>query len=271
MIPNELCHYTTRETALEKILFNKQIKLGRLGSTNDPKEAKARSHLLISDVTDKVHKQINSISKTAEKVSKDEWKVFCLTKSLPINLENTRKNVYLSFFAHGYSRPRMWAQYGENHSGVCLIFDGECLSKKLEGLKDKSHTLFHGSVSYDSYNKTISKPLDFSDIKDLGKLTAIRKHYFDNYEYFFLSKHPDWRDETEYRWLVHNSGKKKDEFINIEGALVAVLVGVDFPKVYEIVLRELCKELNVSAGKMAWINGFPMPNFGSIYNPNPQL
>lgn len=267
MIPKELCHYTKRETALEKILFNKQIKLGKLGSTNDPKESKTRSFMLASDVTDRTHKHMNSLSKYAEKVSKNEWKVFCLTKSLPISLENTRKDVYLSFFAHGYSRPRMWAQYGENHSGVCFIFDGEQLAKNLESLKDKNHLIYHGSVSYDNLYSTTTNPVDFSDVKKLGPLEAIRKHYRDNYEYYFLSKHPDWRDETEYRWLIHSTAKKTDEFVNIEGALVAVLVGTDFPQVYETTLRELCKDLKVSAGKMGWINGIPMPQFGSIYNP----
>jgi len=268
MIPKELCHYTKRETALEKILFNKQIKLGRLGLTNDPKESKTRSHVIPSGSGYKLHTQFKNINTAVEKVSKDEWKVFCLAKSLPINLENTRENVYRGLFAPGYSRPRMWAQYGENHSGVCLIFDGERLSKNIESLKDKNKIVIHGPVSYDNYDKSISNHLDLSDIKNLGPLRAVRKYYYDNYEYFFLTKHPDWRDETEYRWLIHDTGKKKDEFVSIEGALAAILVGIDFPPVYEITLKELCKGLNISAGKMEWINGFPMPQFGSIYNPN---
>jgi len=269
MIPDELCHYTKRETALEKILFNKTIRLGKLGLTNDPKETKARSIQVLSDVADRAHKDINKIAKYAEKVTKDEWRVFCLTKSLPPIAEKTRKDIYLNFFLPGYNRPRMWAQYGENHSGVCLIFNGKQLSERFEKLKDKRHAIFHGSVSYENYDITPSKSLDFSDVKSTNPLSAIRRHYLDYYEYYFLSKHPDWRDETEYRWLVHSStNNKKDEFINIEGALTAVLVGEDFPSVYSSTLSELSKKLKVSAGHIEWVNGFPYPQFGSIYNPD---
>jgi hypothetical protein len=91
MIPDELCHYTRRETALEKILFNKLIRIGKLGLTNDPKETKARSIQILSDVADRAHKDINKIAKYAEKVTKDELRVFCLRerfKSSRIRLGN---------------------------------------------------------------------------------------------------------------------------------------------------------------------------------------
>jgi hypothetical protein len=163
----------------------------------------------------------------------------------------------------------MWAQYGENHAGVCLIFNGKRLSEKFEKLKDKRYTVFHGSVTYENYDITPSKNLEFSNVKATDPLSAIRRHYLDYYDYYFLSKHRDWRDETEYRWLIHSSTyNKKDEFINIEGALIAVLVGDDFPQVYASTLKELCQKLKVSAGHIEWVNGFPYPQFGSIYDPN---
>jgi hypothetical protein len=165
MMPNELCHYTKRETALEKILLNKTIRLGKLGLTNDPKETKTKSIQVLSDVSDRGHIDYRKIAKYAEMVTKNEWKVFCLTKSLPPVPERTRQDIYLNYFSNGYNRPRMWAQYGENHSGVCLVFDGNRLSEKFESLKDKKHTVFHGSVSYDSHDITPSKRFDFSEQK----------------------------------------------------------------------------------------------------------
>jgi len=39
-IPTEVCHYTSKETAMEHILESKKIRLGRLGFTNDPRESK---------------------------------------------------------------------------------------------------------------------------------------------------------------------------------------------------------------------------------------
>ena len=40
VIPTEVCHYTSKETAMEHILESKKIRLGRLGLTNDPRESK---------------------------------------------------------------------------------------------------------------------------------------------------------------------------------------------------------------------------------------
>jgi hypothetical protein len=40
MIPKEVFHYTTTKIALEKILFEKQLRIGQLKYTNDPKESK---------------------------------------------------------------------------------------------------------------------------------------------------------------------------------------------------------------------------------------
>jgi hypothetical protein len=40
--PKEVCHYTSRDTALKYILHNKEILLGNLSETNDPRETKTR-------------------------------------------------------------------------------------------------------------------------------------------------------------------------------------------------------------------------------------
>ena len=264
-IPKELCHYTKRDTALEKILFNKQLKLGRLGLTNDPKETKSRTISVISD-SEKQY-SIFDIAHRAERVMKEEWRVLCLTKHLRTRKGHSDRNHYLNFFAPGYCRPRMWAQYAENHSGVCLIFDGRRLETEIDSKKGKGYKVFCGAVSYYNYDSVTSKSIDFFDIETLGLLNGIRKHYYNFYKHYFLSKYPDWRDESEYRWLIHSPRKKADEFISIKGTLVAVLVGADFSKAYESLLKDLCKNLNVSAGRMCWKNGVPIAQFGSIYDP----
>ena len=38
----------------------------------------------------------------------------------------------------GWARSRMWAQYADNHKGVCLIFDKLCLEKEFKGSFEKS-------------------------------------------------------------------------------------------------------------------------------------
>jgi len=270
MIPKELCHYTKKDVALEKILFGKKIKLGLIGLTNDPKEGNQNKPVIMfSNISHQREFNPWEFSDETEKISKDEWKVLCLTKHLQgRTTNNTLKNVVSSRFRHGYSRPRMWAQYAENHTGLCIIFYGNKLNANINSaLKDREQCqIFHGEVTYRNYNSVESKWLDYSDIIKYGLTNGIRKHYSDNYQHYFLSKFPDWQGESEYRWLIH-SPTKEPELISIEGTMKAVLVGSEFPKVYEPAIKKICKELNVSAGRMHWNNGMPDPNFLEIYDP----
>lgn len=265
MIPKELCHYTKRETALEKILFGRKIKFSQLGLTNDPKETKFQTRGIADSLTDEP--PYNDIANAAERIQKEEWKVLCLTKHLPKRkITDPIKKDFMYPFLPGYSRPKMWAQYAENHSGVCLIFNGDQLLQNIEKSLGDSCRILHGSVSYKNYGVVTTKFIDFSDIKTLGLTEGIRKHFLDHYKDYFLSKYLDWQNESEYRWLVH-SPTNSPEYVTIEGALTAVLVGIDFPKVYIPALVEVCKGLNISAGEMEWTDGRPRAYFGSIYNP----
>ena len=42
--------------------------------------------------------------------------------------------------------PRMWAQYGENHKGVCFIFDKAKLIKKITKELNNHYFIKHGKI-----------------------------------------------------------------------------------------------------------------------------
>jgi ribosomal protein S12 methylthiotransferase accessory factor YcaO len=44
-------------------------------------------------------------------------------------------------------------------------------------------------------------------------------------------------------------------------------VGDNFPKENEQSLIELCKELGIPIGKISWLNGIPIAQRASIYDP----
>lgn len=270
MIPKELCHYTKRDTALEKILFGKQIRLGQLGSTNDPKESKWSSLGIIPLDDEDAMKSLGNRDKIideAQRIYREEWKVLCMTKHLPKSkYKRVIKNYVVSKFRYGYCRPKMWAQYAENHAGVCIIFDGDKLHQRIQiTLKDR-FKIFQGSVTYKNYGAAFDKNIDKTYITKYGVTNGIRNFFFENFHDYFLTKYPDWESESEYRWLIHNPDNSP-EFVNIEGTIKSIMVGSDFPKVYEPSLRELCIELKVPAGRILWTNGIPNPVFGDIYKP----
>ena len=125
-IPKQLFHYTTREAALEYILPTRRIRLGLVGTTNDPREVKEWSPVMLN--TPEWHEDgvpadlsltcraIRLIQDEANRIRREEWKVLCLTRHQP--------DLTSAPFPSGYCRPGNWAHYAENHSGVCLIFDG---------------------------------------------------------------------------------------------------------------------------------------------------
>ena len=69
-------------------------------------------------------------------------------------------------------------------------------------------------------------------------------------------KSKDWDNQLEYRWLIH-SRNDSPEYISIDGILEEVLVGEEFPRVYDPSLTALCAALNVTAKRIHWFNGMP--------------
>jgi len=270
MIPVELCHYTRKDIALEKILVDKKIKFSQLRFTNDPKDSMVRPLAYydsdisgdIETMNSKFKSIASKIEPLASKIQLDEWKVLCLTKNLK---QRIPKNGNSSAFLKGYCRPHMWAQYADNNTGVCLIFDGNRLHENIKNYAIKEQCkIFYGSVSY----KNFYTLLDYLNIQNFLKYgeKEIRDYYFKHYKEIFLAKYQDWKNESEFRWLIHNQ-MSSAEYVSIEGSLKAVLVGRDFPKVYEPALIEICKELKVSAGRMFWWFGEPHPRLDNIYKP----
>jgi hypothetical protein len=275
MIPKEVVHYTKKDTAMEKILFEKKIRFSLLGMTKDPRETKTwdftiktktTSMLYLPDVV-RPHDLSYKINEIANKIMTNEWKVFCVTKHFRSNITKVDNFSFENnYFKYGYSHPRLWADYGEQHSGVCLIFDGKKLNQNIHKALSPKCRIFQGSVTYNDLSAISAWEIDISEIEKHDAISLVREYFFLHYKSCFLTKTIDWKSENEYRWLIHNT-TKKPEFVSIEGAIKGVLVGADFPPKYEETLKSLCKELNIPAGKINWSNGQPRVSHGSIYTP----
>lgn len=271
MIPNELVHYTKKETALERILYEKKIMFGVLGKTNDPRETKNWYHPLMIPKelsmysNQRTHSDSRNFTTNVYEIVNDvmmkEWKVLCLTKHSPYYHKRSEPKE----FSRAYCHPRLWADYGGHHSGVCLIFNGKKLAQNIHDNLPKEHRVFHGSVEYNNLEAIAPYPIDVSGNPDFLR-EVIREYFYNNYKTCFLKKTTDWNSEHEYRWLIHGNNEEPI-FIPINGAIKGVIVGPDFPKVYEPTIKMLCGELKIFAGKIEWFNGMPRPNLTGIYSP----
>ena len=209
-----------------------------------------------------------TIIKIANEVMKTEWKVFCVTKHFPSRKRQVGPDIIIedNVFRDGFCQPRLWADYGGRHSGVCLIFDGRKLDQNIQKtLSSKKCRIFQGSVKYNDRFAISAWGINNVETGKYDAKSLVREYFFQHYESCFLTKTSNWKSENEYRWLIH-SPTKKPEYVSIEGAIKGVIVGADFPRVYEGTLKALCKELNIPAGRIQWVNGKPQVELESIYS-----
>ncbi len=225
-----LYHYTKAETALEYILKNKQLRFSPIHNTNDPYE---QCNLVFSIDTDHFCTE-NMNAKTM-----GEW----MTKSFQVSHE-IKNGVKVFCFAKddckqrlaynigkGFARPRMWAQYAEGSKGVCLEFDKTLLIQKMEtdyselGLEFNDVTYPKEGEFADKVMKATSIPKDKIATLSTEELqTELLEKYK---QIYFYTKHPDWKDEKEFRFLIRDTGET-DRFIGIDGGILKrVIIGTE--------------------------------------------
>ncbi|MFC1936287.1 DUF2971 domain-containing protein [Chloroflexota bacterium] len=276
MTPEKVYHYTTKETALEKILTTQKIRFNFLGQTNDPRESKEWGYPILNppfslnetsqEETIRWLDEYSKIESEAKRIRNKEWQILCFSQDDP-RLKTQKGDISL-YHLYGYSRSRMWSQYAGNHTGICFIFDREKLNDRIhEEIIQEDLRFFQGSVEYSDMKSSTSLIVNYEDIKKHGITEGIRKFFYNDYKAAFLTKSKEWESEYEYRWLIHSQDEQL-QHISVEGIISGLLVGVDFPEVYEPSLIAICKKLNILGGKMDWRQGIPIAQFNSIYNPD---
>ncbi|MBT2722328.1 DUF2971 domain-containing protein [Bacillus sp. ISL-46] len=248
-----LYHFTTYTTALEHILTSRTLRFSPFSKTNDPRESKNWNFTLILSSDDNLDNQaVYNLQSEINKLLKNNTKLLCFTRDVVLPSDP------VSFIrGNGFSHPRMWAQYAGNHSGICLVFDKSKLTKIINDTFAEKGTIYQNHVSYDSFSHGMAFDLNYDDVENNGTKLSVKNH-LDKYinELFFL-KMPDWKDEWEFRYVLFSNHDKEYEHVKYEDALVRIIIGEDFPSVYETLIVEYCRKYNISASKMAWNNGIP--------------
>ncbi|MHB1099304.1 MAG: DUF2971 domain-containing protein [Burkholderiales bacterium] len=264
-IPKRIYHYTSRATALEHILPTKKIRIGSLGLTNDPRETKewgfpVRLAPRPIDL-DRDLDLVNQFQDAANRIRREDWWALCTCRDDPDLVEPNLNQPDLTHFKYGYARGRMWAQYAENHKGVCFEFDGLELHKAVAAAVGQN-PLFFGPITYvDEWDVINLKKrgdafqFSYAMVSDAGLEEGVRDHIRRHYQHFLLEKSPDWATESEFRWLVNSASGPF--FVDITASLRSVIVGVDFPAVYGPSLWRLCEQTGARVERMNWNNRIP--------------
>jgi len=223
-----VAHYTTLNTVVEHIVPTNKLKISSSIHTNDPYEntfdwieSYSLGHNLV------FNEQLDTLNLLRQKIY-NLIKIFCTTS---YDKSSTHSN---DFSNHIYGKPRMWAQYGDNHKGVCLIFDKNELQEQFETIDRIA--LFAKHIEYFDDLSIINNTIDI-DSSQLEILLRNPDRIFDilnnNHQLYhkFFRKHLDWKSENEYRWLLF-SRTPNELYLDFYKSLKAIVFGSKVPDRY---------------------------------------
>jgi hypothetical protein len=131
-----LFHYTKAAPAMEHILCEGEILFSSLIKMNDPLEFQNFQHNAVGSHRMTESEAIELLSK-GDKINdilNQTVRICCFSA----DSESPPDDGYDRLLHKGYCRSRMWAQYGEAHRGVCLVFRKD---KFVSNLRENVHAL----------------------------------------------------------------------------------------------------------------------------------
>lgn len=212
-----LFHYTSSQTALEHILYKRQLRLGPFSSTSDPfeyNEIFVGVGIGATSPTEDEHKSRighAAAKRLTEEFASYRFLAFCCSNDQPGNFDQL-----------GMLKPRMWSQYGANHTGVCLVFSKRKILQTLESLGHRPHSKRLNYVNFSSGFWSYPA-IDVPDGTSLSEDELFRSHRDGYKDKYFFSKHLDYRDEEEFRIIVSMPGEDFLYF-DFQDSLQAIVV-----------------------------------------------
>ncbi|MFD2828503.1 DUF2971 domain-containing protein [Leeuwenhoekiella polynyae] len=242
---NLLFHYTTTQVALEHILFENRLRISPRKNSRDPIENSNHQYSfgtwgsgekkpLSMDVRRNSEIILSSHIKKAKQLS------FCKNGDYETYANYSLRP--LDYF--GCFKPRMWEQYGDNYSGVCLVFDRE----KLE--LNKSH--ISGNIKYVGYNilDLNEYNIDLDRIIEIGEEKFIEESKSKVTKNLF-NKHLDYSGENEFR-IMSFCDNQYDYIKEIKKSLFGILISNLATEYAQQTLKKICEDLSIPLVCIDW-------------------
>jgi hypothetical protein len=235
-----LYHFTSSHSLLDFILKDETLKFNSLKNTNDPLEYKKILPVMIGDEDpfENYHNYNSEINSFKEKL-----KVACFTID-DFDRLNTPKAIY----GKGFSKSRLWAQYADQHRGVCIVFNKNELLEKLKIMNVKPSANKIEYSDENTYLKEIS--IILSQTKKYDKEKLIKSLYVKNL---------DFQDENEYRILIE-SHNKEPYYLGIKNCIKAIIIGDNCtPEIRQRIIN-ICNERHINKYDINWSSSGPFIN-----------
>lgn len=231
-----LFHYTNSNSA-RQIIENQTLKFGNIAKTNDPLEMK---NLLVQSI---LGIDAEELDITSVKYLESILNILCFAEGefdIPIKLEHEGACELTLFTSRPmFFLPRMWALYGENGNGVCLVFDRDKILKRISDTLAVSHNTINKSVIYKDIiqgmelihlDAEIAQYFNLDSLAEHKELGAVHQYLDELADRVYFIKDIDWQNEFEYRivcWQKKKGGCVLPIFVDIHDCLVAIVLGMN--------------------------------------------
>lgn len=237
-----VAHYTKLEHVAD-ILYDKRLLLSPVKNLADPREIP--ENWIITGGIGELHKASQLLAERILSDAKHQIRLLC-------TLRDEKKHEHDSDMKSviedaSYSRPRMWAQYGDKSKGFCVVLDRKLLDNEVNEVVQKTEHMLSEKVTYPSHlgkggGVEIEHGPDHDPtVPDIFE--TLNKN--NNLDSIYFRKARDWEHEYEHRWLLYDP-KLEPIYVPIggEGVVKAVVLGCNFPCNQISQVQLYCKDLN---------------------------
>lgn len=252
-------HYTKSSTAIEHILKDGQLRFSSFWETNDPKESKNWFFIPGTnenrDLTDYTPEYF---SETLNPYFKNLTKLLCFSKDGELT-----GNHMIDTPQRGFCKPRMWAQYGGNHSGVCLVFDFNRFTALFhEAFSSETYKYDHVDYKDRLIHEIQMEPAFIINVDHLEKRGA-RDYAYDHILKYqnrlYFEKAKDWENESEFRFAIF---EHQDEiFFQFKNSLKGIVFGQNCSESDISKIVNLTKGQGLQFQRLRWRNCTPWFEF----------
>ena len=265
---DKLYHYTTANIAIKHILYEKKIKLNPFYKMSDPYENKnfdfdfnysTKNPIEVYEKDKQIQIAIKRHCKIVSFCSNEKPLIHQISyiPNPDITYQRIKSQQY-EFNVPGHYHSRMWDQYADRHSGVCIIFSKKKLNEAIRQQYSPDR-IFNNHVGYALHYLYIKNEIK----RDCNKLlesphNELIMNFLENKKgILFFTKNIDYINEAEYRLVIYDASDDKCKYLDISTCIKGVLIGENCCKSDFKKIKQFCNDLHIFCEFIEWINGNP--------------